>query len=58
MWLCWHSLQEEGWDTGVGKSSSIKPNCKILIENPLACKADWKNDSTNTNFYTLANICF
>ncbi len=34
--------QEGGWDRGVGRSSSIKPNSTILIENFLAGKAQWK----------------
>jgi hypothetical protein len=34
---------DEGWDAGVGRYSSIYPNCRILIENPLAGKAGQKN---------------
>jgi hypothetical protein len=36
-----HSLGRR-WDTGVGKSSSIYPNIRILIEKPLAVKATQK----------------
>jgi hypothetical protein len=43
MQLCRHIPKEGGWDTGVGRSRSIKPNCKILIENTLAVKASQKN---------------
>ncbi len=30
--------QEEGWATGVGKSTSIQPNSRILIEKPQPAK--------------------
>jgi hypothetical protein len=33
-WLHGHIPWEEGWGTGVGRSSSIYPNSKNLIENP------------------------
>ncbi len=36
---------------GVGGSSSIYPNRRILIENPLAGKAEWKNEFDNSQFY-------
>jgi hypothetical protein len=50
--------QEEGWATGVGRSSSMYPNSWILVENPIDSKTGWKNDSTNTYFYILANVYF
>jgi hypothetical protein len=31
------------WDTGVGRSSPIKPNSSILIENPLAIRDEQEN---------------
>jgi hypothetical protein len=37
------SIPREGeWDTGVGRSSYIEPNSRILIHNPLAGKAAQK----------------
>jgi hypothetical protein len=36
-------LWEGGWDTSVGRSSSILPNCRIFIENPLTGIAGTKN---------------
>ncbi len=39
MQLCRHIPKEGGWDTGVGRSHSIKPNCKILIESTLVGNA-------------------
>ncbi len=33
--LSGHVAQEGGWDTGVGRSSSINPNSRILFENLL-----------------------
>ncbi len=41
--LCRCVPQKGGLDTGVGRSSSIKPNSRILIENPLTGKARCKN---------------
>ncbi len=55
-WLQRHVPWEEGWDTGDGRSSSIQPNSRIAIENHQGGKLGWKNDSTNTYFYILANI--
>jgi hypothetical protein len=42
--LCGCVPQKVGQDAGVGKSSSIHENSKILIENPLPGKSGWKND--------------
>jgi hypothetical protein len=35
---------EGSWDTGVGRSSSINPNCRIFIENPWRVKTAEKFD--------------
>ncbi len=42
----------------LGVVSSIWPNCRIFIENPLAGKAGRKNDLSITNLYILTNISF
>jgi len=40
-WVLW----EEGWDSGVGRSSSILPDSMILLEKTLAGKASGKNSA-------------
>jgi hypothetical protein len=40
--VCTGTFFEKGWDTGVGRYSSVKPNREILIENTLASKAGRK----------------
>ncbi len=57
-WLYKRVSLEGGWDTGVGRSSSIQPNCRILIENSLACKAGRNTDSAKLIFKTCRHICF
>ncbi len=49
---------EGGWDTGVGRSSSIQPNSEILIENSLVGKTCQKNDSTKLIFKNLQTYIF
>jgi hypothetical protein len=49
--------REEGWDTGVERSISIKPNSKILIETHLAFEARGKTIALYY-FYLLANVYF
>jgi hypothetical protein len=39
-----HILHDGGWDTGIGRSTSIKPNCRFLIDNPPAGKTGQKLD--------------
>jgi hypothetical protein len=46
--LCGCVPHKVGQDAGVGKSSSIHPNRKILKENPLPGKSGWKNDLSLT----------
>jgi hypothetical protein len=41
--LCRHVPWEGGWDTGVGRSSSILQNSRILIVNPPSGFTDCKN---------------
>jgi hypothetical protein len=39
----------------------MEPNLRVLIENPLASKAAWKNNLSITSiahFYTLASIFY
>ncbi len=46
-------------DLLLGRSRSIKPNCRMLIENPLASNASLKFDLSSapiTNFHILANV--
>jgi hypothetical protein len=51
MWLPGCILQEVGWDTNVGRSTFIKPNSGILIENPLTTE-DAQNNLTNCHLLT------
>jgi hypothetical protein len=37
-----HIPQEGGWDTGIGRSCFIKPNNRILIDNPFATESGQK----------------
>ncbi len=43
--LSGHVPGEGGWDTGVGRSSSIQLNSRVLIENLLTGKAGHKNST-------------
>jgi hypothetical protein len=56
-WTCVFP-RKRGWNAGVGRSSSIKPNSRILIENPLANPAGHKNDSTQLVFKSLQTYIF
>ncbi len=60
MWVC--SWGGGGWDTGVGRSDSMKPNNKIHIENPRVVKAGRKNDLSKAAIllifmYLQMNFC-
>jgi hypothetical protein len=43
MQLCLRVPKEGGWDTGVGRSSSIRINSRILIEDPVLGMAGRKS---------------
>ncbi len=45
---------EGGWDSGVGRPSSIYTNSRILIENPLACKV--AESFIDNNNFTICGV--
>ncbi len=58
IWLHGHISWKGGWGACVGKSSSIHPRSRLLNKSLLSSTADWKNDSSNTNFYILETFIF
>jgi hypothetical protein len=48
-----HIAHEGGWDTAIGRSSSIQPYSGILIGTPLACKSGLKNDIPGNVYHFL-----
>jgi hypothetical protein len=48
--------EKGGWDTGVGRSGSLKPNIRIPIEKPLLGKPARKIAKLDINYTQFGNF--